>query len=46
VRWVGMFFKPRRANEKRKINEVVLSFRKFALRGFKRLAFLHEMRNY
>lgn len=46
VRWVGMFFKPRRANEKRKINEVVLSFRKFALRGFlllprrARLAFL------
>lgn len=39
-------FKPRRANEKRKINEVVLSFRKFALRGFlllprrARLAFL------
>ena len=39
VRWVGMFFKPRRANEKRKINEVVLSFRKFALRGFTRLGF-------
>ena len=39
-------FKPRRANEKRKINGVVLSFRKFALRGLlllprrARLAFL------